>query len=587
MNKKPSSDKPYSKAAKAVDKVFGKAQNGIFRLLTLKLRLKNIPVYEDYISNSNEPVFKGTNGADPGSGWSAGFACKSIIPAAWRCNADGTPDENGMCLNKPRATGGYQTFVSKLFTEQMMNTLVLSNNSGKNGIVIFISIDGAGVSAGTCDKMKSAIIEALKSRGVAAENIFGCNISATHCHAAIDTLGMSVTELMRNKFRPNSENQHSVYPEMESVLAARAAETVICAYDRMEKGELYFFETEKTNGVNDKLNIGVKVKNSFSCLLFESESGEKTLLTNIGGHPTSYGAWKKNNMMCADYPHFMALTLKDKGYNLVFTQSAQASVSGPYVSFDESDPRNGQADEYVRSRHLSKSDWVNRYGKEYAEKWYDTLEQNLEGHMKKGALLALFLIGAVDKSHKIAPVINIRNYESFIPFDFGVMELACISGLLGTNVVKTGLAKSGYGVMTETDYIELGKELVLLTAPGELSPSLAFGTSPDYKGHSLWNGKTSWSGNTWPYDTLSDAVEKAGKKLILMGITNNELGYFFPDICTPSSLLGTILFYRENSEDMSNCMLLTPGTSCGSFITKQYLKIIKENSYENNTDKTR
>ena len=30
----------------------------------------------------------------------------------------------------------------------------------------------------------------------------------------------------------------------------------------------------------------------------------------------------------------------------------------------------------------------------------------------------------------------------------------------------------------------------ILTAPGELSPSLVYGTDPDYTGDSLWNGKT-------------------------------------------------------------------------------------------------
>ncbi|MCQ2463777.1 MAG: hypothetical protein MJ177_10340 [Clostridia bacterium] len=577
MMKNMQSDKPYSRAARITDKALGKAQSGFFRMLTFLMKQKDIPLYENYSSAASDTFFKGSDGIRNGSGWSAGFACASIIPVLWRCTADGKPDEHGMCLKNAFPTGGYQTFVSKLFTEQKMNTLILSDNAREDGFLIFISVDGAGVSSGTCKKMRAAIVEALKSRGVKAESILGCNISATHCHAALDTLGMSVGVLKKDRFKPYEENGRSVHPEMELTLASRAAQTVLAAFDRMEKGELYFFETGKTSGVNDKLNFGVKVKNTFSCLLFEGESGEKTLLTNIGAHPTSYGAWQKNSMMCADYPYFMSLALRQEGYNLVFTQSAQASVSGPFVSFDESDERYMAAQRLVKERRLSKHDWQRLYGAQYAEKWYDSLSPSLEEHMKKGAMLAQFLISEIDKSNRVAPVLSVRNTESLIPLDFGVMELACTSGLLGTNVVRTQLSHSGYGVMAETNYIEIGDGLVLLTAPGELSPAIAFGTDPNYTGHSLWNGKTSWSGKEWQYDSLADTVyKKTGKKLILLGITNNELGYIYPDICTPSSLLGTLLFYRENPGDMSNCMLLTPGTVCGSFLTEQYIKLLSE-----------
>lgn len=579
MNRSPAADKPYSSAAKAIDKAFGKVQGGLFRLLTARLGRKDIPSYEDYTYESKSTFFKGTDGELSGGTWSAGFARGSVIPACWRCNADGTPSESGMCLNAPHATGGYQTFVTKIYADQFMNTLVLScgDNGESKKLLIFISVDGAGISSATADKMRAAIIEALKSRGVSPENIIGCNISATHCHAALDTLGMSVAELKNNKFKPHKENGHSVHPEMEATLVMRAAETAGSAYDRMENGDLYFFETEKTGGVNDKLNCGVKVKNNFSCFLFEGASGEKTLLTNIGAHPTSYGAWHNNNMMCADYPHFMALALEAEGCNLVFTQSAQASVSGPYVEFDEADERNARAGEYVAAHRQTMQDWCNLYGREYAEKWHAELETDLAGHMRKGVLLALFILGAADKSHKVVPSLKVSNRESLIPFDYGVMELACVSGLLGTNAVKTKLAPSGYGVMTETNCIELGGEFMLLTAPGELSPAIVFGSDEAYKGHSLWNGKTSWSGKTWQYKNLYDLVlEKTGKKLILLGITNNELGYIYPDICTPHSLLGTLMFFRENPGDMCNCMLLTPGTECGSMLTKQLTEIIGE-----------
>lgn len=580
MSRNMTQDKPYTKTARAVDKILGKAQDGIFHGLTKCLGQKDIPSQAEYIPGKNVPLFEGTDGVLSGEYWSAGFASASVIPESRRCDARGRKDPEGKCLNAQYPTGGYQTRVEKLYTDQMMNTVVLSNNAPghEKDVLIFISADGAGISSGTCGKMRVSVIEALKKRGLTEKNILGCNVSATHCHAALDTLGMSVSDLLKNRFRPYAENHRSLAPDMEKTLALRAAETVLAAFDRMEKGTLSFFETDPACGVNDKLNFGVAVKNTFSCFLFEGISGEKTLLTNIGAHPTSYGAWHKNLMMCADYPYFMAQALKAEGYNLVFTQSAQASVSGPYAEFDKSDEKYKRAEAFVSARHMTKRDFAKAYGAEYTVQWYDELLPSLEGHMLKGALLAQFLLGFTESARPVAPVLNVRNTESLVPFNYGVMELACVSGLLGTNVVKTPLSPSGYGVMTETDHMELGEEFVLLTAPGELSPAIVFGSDKNYKGHSHWNGNTSWLGKEWPYETLENTVRKqTGKKLIFLGITNDELGYIYPDICTPSSILGTLLFFRENPGDMSNCMLLTPGTVCGSALTKQYEKLLYEN----------
>lgn len=576
---------PYSIWAHIVDDIFGMAHDVIFDLLIKLTKQKNIPSYDEYMKLEKETFFDGTDREVSGNGWKGGFAKGSIIPEKWRCNADGKSDPNGKCLKIIRGTGGYQTFVSKLYTDQMMNLEILTcgtdeNKNGLEDIVIFVSVDGVGITAGTCSKIRENILNSLSQFGISADDILSCNISATHCHAGLDVQGMSIPSLFLNKLNPFTDYDRSMSEAMEKSICSRAALCAEEAYSKIENGNLFFFETDELDGCGDKLNCGVKTKNTFSCFLFEGESGEKNLLTNIGAHPTSYGAWDNNQMMCTDYPYFMSQALNDAGYNLVFTQSSQASVSSPSVSCEAGEQRDLEADEWVRNNALTKEEWIESYGEKYTNKQYDKLENNLEGHMKKGYLLAHFIIDSVDKTLKINPSLNIRNTQTLLSLDYGVMAWGSISGLLGENVVTTPKSETGYGVIVETNYLEFGSQVIILTAPGELSPSLVYGTDPNYEGDSLWTGKTSWSGKDWQYDALKEIVSNkdgnADKKFVFMGITNDELGYMFPDICTPKSLLGTLLFYKENPEDMTNCMLMTISTSCGSELMEAYISILND-----------
>ena len=578
-----SAGKPYSVWAHIVDDIFGIAHDAVFGLLMMLTRQSGIPSSEEYLAAENENFFEGTDGETVGKGWSGGFAKGSIIPTKWRCNANGKKDPNGSCLKIIRPTGGYQTFVSKLYTDQMMNMMILTCGSDANGngiedIIVFISVDGVGITAGTCAKIRENVRASLKEYGVCDDDILACNVSATHCHAGLDTMGMSILTLFLNKLNPFTGYDRSMSEDMEKSICAQAASCAKEAYGKIEKGSLYFFETDELDGCNDKLNCGVKTKDFFSCFLFEGKSGEKTLLTNIGAHPTSYGAWDNNRMMCTDYPYFMALALADAGCNIVFTQSSQASVSSPSVKDEYGKANSSAADAWVKSRALTKEDWVQRYGEKYTEKQFDNLEESIEGHMRKGYLLAHYIIDSVDKSLSLKPSLNIKNTRTLLSLDYGVMALGSVSGLLGENAVKTGKSETGYGVIVETNYLEFGNKVIVLTAPGELSPSLVYGTNPDYDGEALWTGKTSWKGDDWQYDTLKSIVlgkdGNSGKKFVLMGITNDELGYMYPDICTPKSLLGTLIFYKENPEDMTNCMLMTVGTGCGSELMEAYTSII-------------
>ena len=576
---------PYSPAVRAVDAAFGAAQDALFGTLQAVTAQWNIPTVDKFLAAERPTFFGGTDGTVRGSGWRAGFASASVIPTKWRCDANGKSDPNGMCLKSLHATGGYQTFVSKLYTDQRMRMLMLSNgaDTNKNGIsdlIVFVSVDGVGMTAATVNEMRAGIMDAIGQQGVKLSDVLSCNISATHCHAGLDIQGMCIPTLFLNKLNPLTDYDRSLDREMQKTLVRQAGKCAAEAFAAMEPGSLYFFETDPVSGARDKLNSGVQPKNTFSCVLFEGTRGMKTILTNIGAHPTSYGAWNNKQLMCTDYPYFMEMALRDAGYNLVFTQSAEAAVSPPSIECAEGSAQYKRAEKWVEKYALTREEWVKNYGEKYTQKWYEDQADSLKWHMRNGYLLAHHVLNAVGRRQTIAPKVNARGAWTLLPFDDGVMAWGSISGLLGENVVRMRGAEALCGVMVETDLLALGDNVTMLTAPGELSAGMLLGSDPKYTGSAKWTGKTSWTGEEWQYDTITDLVRKASgnKKMnvMLLGITNDALGYIYPDVCTPKSLLGAALFYKEDeSKNMTNCMLMTVGTKAGSALMDGYVDVVR------------
>ena len=580
--------KPYSPVVGVIDKALGVAHDALFAALqgTMQVvfRQFDIPTVSEYLAEEHPYLYGGTDGVAAGNGWRGGFASGSIIPVEWRQDADGNADPNGYCLDKYHSTGGYQWKLNKIYTDQLLTLMILSNRTDGNGngvedILLFISADGVGISAGTVKKIRAAVEQALSAFGVTRDDILACTVSASHCHVALDTQGMNVRDMFLNGLKTG----RSLDATMENTIVSQAAACAKAAYGKMEDGTLSFFETSPVGGAEDKMDSGLRTKNYFSCFLFTGRS-EKTIIANLGAHPTRYF---NGHALFADYPYMMRLAMRDAGYNFLFVQSAQANVNGPGLSVETGSARDKAADAWVQTYALTKEDWTARYGKRYADQYYENSskisEREFEGAMRGGYLLAYHILDCVGTAKPVAPKLDVRIAQTLVRMDYGLMSMACVSGLLGENTVKAPDAESKYGVMLETDYLAIGDDVVILTAPGELSPSLLFGSDPNYTGDSLWTGVTSWTGEDWQYDTLENIVRKAtgdsDKAVLVFGITNDAMAYVYPDIDVPQAFLSAGLFYKTGSKnnrgDMLNCMLMTMGVHAASQLMDGYIGVIE------------
>lgn len=563
----------------AVDNVFGVIQDGLFAALTAFNFRPGIKNAKDYKPGESEYFYKGTGGKVSGNGWKAGFADNSIIPEKWRRDAAGNPDPEGYCLDKMHSGGGYQAEIDKIYSGQNINVLVLSNgcdinSNGIEDIMIIISADGVGITSQTCRDIRKAVEEKLSRFGVTHDDILSCTVSATHCHAGLDIQGMYwkriLAVLFSNLVKRFIPGQYilTLEEDMHETLIEKASDAAGRAFEGMESGSLSFFNTDEAQGVRDKFNSGAKTQNKFSSFIFESESGKKTVVSNIGAHPVSANA-QQTHMTDCDYPYYMKLAMKDAGYDFLFIQGTQAGVSTADAEIGR------EAEEWAASKALTKDEWVRRYGEKIADEMYEGCEPGFGDMYKKGYALAHFVIDASGEKTPVAPVMNIKTDEILIDCDNGLLGLGAATGILGFNTVRSRSAESGYGIMAEIGYIELGEEVAFITVPGELSPACVYGTKDGYDGSTKWTGPQSWSGKDWEYRTLEDMVREASgdedKQVIVMGLTNDAIGYNLPDTVTTEGILTPLLIYNgEGGNEVSNSMLLTISDTSASTIVKGF-----------------
>ena len=563
----------------AFDNAFSVVQNGLFAALTaLNVRF-GMTNAKDYKIGQSDYFYSGTDGKVSGPGWKAGFADNSVIPEKWRRDAQGNPDPDGYCLDKMHSGGGYQAEIDKIYSGQNVNVLVLTNGcdtngNGKNDLIIMVSVDGVGITSLTCRDIRKSIEEKLSRHGITSEDILSCTISATHCHAGLDIQGMYWKRILGvlaanliKRFIPG-QYMLTLEKDMHDTLIEKTSDAVDRAFSGMESGNLSFFNTDEVNGARDKFNSGAKTQNRFSSFIFESDSGKNTIVSNIGAHPVSANA-QSTHMTDCDYPYYMKLAMKDAGYDFLFIQGAQAGVS-------TADAEIGRdAEEWAASKALSRDEWINRYGEEITAELYEGCEPGFGDMYKKGYALAHFVIDAAGEKEEVAPVVSIKATEMLIDCDFGLLQLGASSGVLGFNAVRSSTAKSGYGVIVEIGYIELGENVAFITVPGELSPACVYGTKEGYDGNTKWEGPQSWSSKNWEYRTLEDMVREASgdsdKQVIVMGITNDAIGYNLPDTITTKGIITPLIIYNgDGGDEIANSMLLTLSGKSASDIVKGF-----------------
>ena len=573
----------------SVDSKVGKLEKAVFGWLGDISMKDAIPTADEFeFSNFYE------GGKSAGDSWKGGYAYSSIIPKQWRCDADGKQNDEGYNLIKTKMSGGYSNSLKKIFSEQQVYVTALSNGSDRNAngfsdLVFFVTFDGVGVTSAAVQEIRGSILESLQkkypNKSITAEDIIICNVYATHCHGGIDTQGMAVPVLIKNALKAIVNNVFKKYfgitvfkdisaldSEFKETMCSQAAVSAIKAVENMETGKLYFFETESVNA-SDDLNSGVKIKDYFSNLLFDGET-QDTIITNIGLHATSAGMKEgTKDKICADYPYYMWQTMQKEGYNLQFTQSSENAVYNGELNGEQiSKYIDGNKTNLLITEMLEESEWKNRYGEELDGKTLDRYTEIIS----KGCQFSQLIINSVDRTTQLDPKIDAKLNPVTVNLDKSLMCFGATSGVEGFNAVKTNVGESGYGIVTEIGYLTLGDKVTYVFTPGELTCGITYGTDTSKNVPQSWQGKTSFGGKDWKYDSVVDMVRKATgdneRKVVVTGLTNDAIGYVFADTQMQDSIITGALFNMGKDGDpiFGNNFLLTTGKHTGSTLTEAF-----------------
>ncbi len=519
---------------------------------------KDFVSVEDYES---ENFYEGTeifiNEPAENAKWHLGFGKASMVP------------ENLKDGSKEYYTGGYFTQkINGVYDDQGANAIAISDNSGR-GTVIMAAIDGIGVCNADVRTIRAEAEQKLKDKGVESD-IIAININSTHCHTVIDTQGFGLEPLIKTVFQnlfsflPFIEKTRSIDPEFYEYMIDGASDAIVEAYMNKEPGELFYFETkgigrsERNNNYMDdeygyifnKRYDMEGYQHIIACFKFVPDNAESapTVFANVGGHPTTIN--RETKLLSADYPNYIEYKMNAEGMNFMFIQGAQSPIS-------------------VNAGGVENEEILDEIAKEIEA---DPVAKDYEQAKKLGYEFARIILEAEENAKPVEPVLNVRMEETVIPLEYGLMELGAVSGLLGMTTVRDKSAPSGYSIVSEVGYLEIGKDIVMLTVPGELIPQLVYGNVVD---------KTqSYLGEDWILEYTADIIDE-GKTVLVMGLCNDAIGYILPDN-DYAPFIGDSLWNTELGEKLFGKPqrhyeeMLSAGSKAGSTVIGALNTVVKE-----------
>ena len=421
--------------------------------------------------------------------------------AAWKLGYANASIQTGNELDGKHFVGGSLSVTPKNPTEirddQKVRTIAVSDG---RGISIFASVDSYGMPLTAVREIRARFAEYAKEKNLEITSI---TVSALHQHSCIDTFGLNgdiVNALFTSSFRnffgmdlPSGQN-----PEFMENLYKVTVDSMITAVNNMETGKLYYGSVDIHEYIRDKRDPQVFDPN-LNRLRFapDNEESDETWILNAPIHCVGNGAGGQE--VTGDYPYFMEQYInKTADANVFYVLGAELAITSQYEPLDENEPEIFEKYEY-------------RYGG-FGEK------------------LGQFACSITEET-EVAPILNIRYTEAFVPVNNSILKLAAKGGLLTNQLVKAGLS---YEVVTEIGYAEFGTDLAVAIIPGEIAPEIVYG--------GVTPVEESWNGKEWEYPSFQEEI--GNKKVLVFGITNDQIGYLLPSSNWHS-------YFTENEEIVS------------------------------------
>lgn len=461
--------------------------------------------------------------SNPNGVWSLGYDQSSLVP-----------DD---VLDRPYYLGGYllQNFPSNTVEEVLddMNvyTVVMDDGSGR-GKVAFCTIECIGISNKDIRDIRNLLKDFAKEN-----NIVSINVTATHCHSEIDTMGLwnpfflkmanntlaALTNQLIFKTKPGPDEQFM------NLLKERTAQSIKDATKSMEEGKLYFSQKDCAEYFSDDRDPTGYDGNLYVLRFDPAKDGvDETLIVNEPAHPYITGLKtdeSSGKQLSGDYTAAMNQVLGEHGFNFMPIIGATLGIysdRGPTNDDVDLPERWMQADRYGKElAYIAMS--MTKTEEEIKASPYVKDNEKLQNEIANGG--EHYTLWYEDwepvEETEVEPILNVASKEVIITVENPVLMLVGKMGLVNHRILDNG--DGTYSTPTEVGYAEFGTNIKVAMMPGEISPELIYGGV-------TMDAENSFSGCDFPGKSCAEALGTTEDDVLLcFGLCNDEIGYILND----------------------------------------------------------
>ena len=424
--------------------------------------------------------------------WSAGYARRVL-----------TPDD----IDETRYfLGGFLKFPAQEATgvvdDLCVRAFVLDDNSGR-GAAAFAWIDGVGFMNADIKDVREKLSD-ITGEG----KLISIDVGSTHNHSAIDTQGLW------GNIPKSGRNQKYI----DSVVQ-KTADAIREAYTNRSEGTLLysskacpemFYDGRAPYSIDEKIHLFRFVP--------DDTAKKEIYIANFGAHPINLG-WS-NTEISGDFPYYIEKEVtSEKNADFIFVQGAIGGAIHADMGVENGIPENLTSFEKM---------------KEYSN------------------IVADILYELAESGKAVEPILNVRH--SHVDFEVNNFIFLLVASADLCNV--TPFKENGKVYMSsEIGYVEIGKDIKIIEAPGEALPELVYG--------GFYSAEEAFNGTEYPYEEISSCFEKDDEVLVF-GLCNDAVGYIVPDNDYSSS--GKEGHYEET---------VSTGSKSATAFSKAFFELLK------------
>lgn len=296
------------------------------------------------------------------------------------------------------------------------------------------------------------------------------NISCTHSHSGIDTLGYWGKANMLNI--PSCGKD----PDYMNMLMEKMVNVSCEAYANRRNGKLFSGKIELKDSLKTPRDIKDRHEILYRLRFAPDDGSNEIWIMNFGGHPNSLGG--KNRLLSGEYPYFMREDIREAtGAEVLFGIGA---IGGMDVA------------------HLD--------------------DDNVECVKKQGKMLSEGAQKITDE-HELNPEVKILRQYFYLPVNNYVLTLLAMRHVMSFHAYACPSSDIGIAMKTELTYMSIGGQKILLL-PGENFVSTIYG--------GYYSAEESATGRGAEIDPKPLAEIANDRDLIVYGVSNDMTGYVVP-----------------------------------------------------------